>query len=120
MRKGARQKFAHAMRGIALVIISRDMLPHIIIAFIVIIAAVLLRVSRFEWCVLLICIGSVITAETLNTAMERLCDRVTREYDEVIRDVKDIAAGAVLIVSIISAVIGLIIFIPRIWSAFCA
>ncbi len=58
----------------------------------------------------------VLCAEALNSAIERLCDVVQPELDERIRDIKDIAAGAVLISAIGALVAGLLIFGPKIFS----
>jgi diacylglycerol kinase (ATP) len=57
--------------------------------------------------------GIVWAAELLNTAVELLADRVSKEREDAIRDVKDAAAGAVLAASIAAAAVGLIIFLPR-------
>jgi diacylglycerol kinase len=73
-----------------------------------------LRLSPLEWAVVTICIGLVIGLEMINSAIEKACDRITREQDDYVRYVKDMAAGAVLWVSICSAVVGAIIFIPKI------
>ena len=58
------------------------------------------------------------TAEALNTAIERLCDKIEPNKDDKIKIIKDIAAGAVLLSSIFSATVGAIIFIPHIISLF--
>ena len=59
-------------------------------------------------------IGMVLAAEAVNSAVEALADRVTQEYDEAIKRTKDLASGAVLILAIAAAIIGCIIFIPKI------
>lgn len=71
-----------------------------------------LRTSRF--CIILLCCGAVISIELINTAIEKLCDLVEPNKNEKVRVIKDISAGAVLIVSIVSLIIGLIIFVPKI------
>jgi len=72
-----------------------------------------LRITAGEWCAVLLAAGLVWAAELANTAIEWLADRVSREREDAIRDVKDVAAGAVLAASIAAAVVGLIIFLPR-------
>lgn len=72
-----------------------------------------LGISAFEFCIVLLCISAVLGAEALNSAVERLADVHTRETHPEIKRIKDIAAGAVLIVAFISLVIGIVIFIPR-------
>jgi len=74
-----------------------------------------LQISLIEWGLILICIGGVMAAEAINTSIEQLSDVQTREVDPRIRDVKDVAAGAVLIMAIISVMIGLLVFAPKLW-----
>lgn len=85
-----------------------------IIMCLVVIAGFLLKISRGDWMIAIFCFSSVMCLEIVNTALERLCDKVTMEKDAAIGSIKDIAAGAVLISSIASAIIGGIIFIPYI------
>ena len=68
--------------------------------------------SPFQWLLVLFCIGLVISLEMINSAIERYCDLITTDFHPGIKVIKDVAAGAVLVASIISLVIGLIIFIP--------
>ena len=78
----------------------------------VIIAVIVLGITRTEWIMVVMCIGTVIAAELFNTAIEKLVDLVSPERHPVAGRVKDIAAGAVLICAVAAAIIGLIIFIP--------
>lgn len=66
----------------------------------------------FQWLLVLFCIGLVISLEMINSAIEKYCDLVTTDFHPGIKIIKDVAAGAVLIASLMSLVIGLIIFIP--------
>jgi len=75
-----------------------------------------LQVSATEWIFILLCIAAVIGLEMMNSALEHLCNHVHKDYHPSIKIIKDVAAGAVLFASIISAVVGLIIFIPKIFS----
>ena len=68
--------------------------------------------SSFQWLLVLFCIGFVISLEMINSAIEKYCDLVTTDFHPVIKTIKDVAAGAVLVASLMSLVIGLIIFIP--------
>ena len=68
---------------------------------------------RRAWIVICLCIGLVLSAEAVNSAIEALADRVSPAYDEAIKRTKDLAAGAVLLLAIASAVVGLIIFLPK-------
>ena len=80
----------------------------------VILAGLYFRVNRTEWCALLACIALVMSLEMVNAAIEKLCDHLHPEQHPAIGKVKDIAAGAVLWSAMISAIIGLIIFIPKV------
>ena len=70
--------------------------------------------SAMEWCVIVLAIGLVWVAEAANTAIEYLADEVTREQRKGIGLAKDVGAGAVLLASITSAVIGTVVFVPHI------
>ena len=76
------------------------------------IAGIRFEITRTEWLVILLCFAMVLAAEAFNTAIERLVNLVSPDYHPIAGDVKDIAAGAVLICAIFAALIGLIIFVP--------
>ncbi|MBQ6510187.1 MAG: diacylglycerol kinase family protein [Flexilinea sp.] len=84
----------------------------------VIIAGFVFTVSITEWCILIMLIAAVWCAEALNAAVERNVDLVTAEKKPLAKEAKDLAAGAVLILAIASAVIGLMIFLPKFISLF--
>lgn len=88
---------------------------HLCAAIGVTVAGFLFHICAWEWCAVVICIGMVFAAEGFNTAIEKLADRITQEQDSAIGAAKDIAAGAVLLAAIASAVIAGIIFIPKIF-----
>jgi diacylglycerol kinase len=89
---------------------QRNLKVQIGIALIVIGAGFFLRITPFEWCMVLICMGMVIGLEMINSAIESLVDLVTLERKPLAGKIKDIAAGAVLFVSLISVIVGVIIF----------
>ena len=72
------------------------------------------HISKYEWMALLTCIAAVLSLEMLNSALEKICNLVNPEYHPTIKSIKDISAGAVLWFAVISAIIGLIIFLPKI------
>ena len=86
-----------------------------VIGLIVIATGFWLRISTSEWCLIFICIGGVFTAEALNTSIEKLSDFNTMEIDPRIRDIKDIAAGAVLVMVIFSVIVGALILLPKLY-----
>jgi len=74
-----------------------------------------LGLHPLEWAVLALAAGAVIAAEALNTAIERLADRVSAEQEEAIRLVKDVAAGGVLAATLGAAAAGLAVLGPALW-----
>lgn len=85
---------------------------HLVVAVLVLLLAVLLRISRIEFLLVLIAIVFVVIAEMINTAIEEITNLVTKEYREEARIAKDVAAATVFLASIFSVILGLIIFIP--------
>lgn len=83
---------------------------HFVAAFLVIAAGLFFSISITHWCIIAICIIAVLSLEMINTALENLVDLVTVERSPLAGKVKDIAAGAVLVASTGSAVVGLLIF----------
>lgn len=91
-----------------------NMLFHLLAAATVIAINYMLNVAQHEWLITLILIGLAWMAELFNTAIEKLCDRVTKDQDPVIGAVKDLASGAVLIICFFAAICSLIIYLPYI------
>ena len=109
------RSFRYAFAGMRLLFgEERNARIHATITVLVVVAGIVLRVSPMEWGVLVICIGMVLAAEAFNSAIERIADYLTTERDERIRDIKDLAAGAVLLCAIAAAIVGLIVFVPHI------
>jgi len=73
-----------------------------------------LEIGRTEWCLVLLCFAAVLSAEALNSAVERLTNLVSPGRRPEAGAVKDIAAGAVLVSAIMAAAVGGIIFLPKI------
>ncbi len=91
---------------------------HLFFALAAIICGFVFHVSLIEWCLLVISICSVFSAEALNSALERNVDLVTIEKKQLAKEAKDLAAGAVLILALMSVIIGLIIFLPKFIALF--
>ena len=91
---------------------------HLIAAVVVVAAGFLFGISHTEWMVVMLCIGTVIAAELFNSAIERLVDMVSPEWQKMAGEVKDIAAGAVLVTAIAAAIVGLIVFLPYMIALF--
>jgi diacylglycerol kinase len=108
------RSFGHAFSGFAcLVQTQRNARIHLLAFALVIAAGAWLGISAAEWCIVTLACGMVIAAEALNTAIEKLADRVTTEKDEQIRMAKDVAAAGVLVTAGAALIVGLIIFLPR-------
>jgi diacylglycerol kinase len=86
---------------------------HLIACLLVIITGIWLGISEMEWCIIVIQIGLVWSAEAINTAIEKLADVVSPGYHSAIKDVKDLAAAGVLILAGSAVIVGSIIFIPK-------
>ena len=86
------------------------------IALIVIIAGFIFKVSVTEWALLALTIGLVISFELVNTAIEAVVDLVTEEYHPLAKVAKDTSAAAVFVFAIVAAIVGLIIFLPKLWA----
>lgn len=116
LRKRLRS-FGYAFHGIRLLITQEaNAWIHCFAAVCVVVAGFFFGISVSEWIAVIFAIGMVLAAEAVNSAVEALADRVTQEYDEAIKRTKDLASGAVLILAIAAAIIGCIIFIPKIVS----
>ncbi|MCR4324544.1 MAG: diacylglycerol kinase family protein [Candidatus Curtissbacteria bacterium] len=87
---------------------------HTITAIAVVVLGLFYTVSPLEWLVLILTISAVISAETMNTAIEETCDILHPDEHPKARLAKHCAAGAVLILSVAAAAIGIIIFAPKI------
>jgi len=106
--------FIHAGRGLKFVLQNEhNAWIHAILTVVVIVLAIVLKISATEWCFLILAMSVVWITETLNTAIERLTDLVSPEHHPLAGKVKDIAAGAVLLAAIAAVIIGAIIFIPH-------
>jgi diacylglycerol kinase (ATP) len=111
--------FKYAFNGILFLLrYEHNAWLHSFIGICVIIAGFLLNISATEWIAVVIVCGCVLTAEALNTTIEKLADAVSPEYSEAIKTVKDISAGGVLFMSLAAVAVGMIIFIPKLIDLF--
>ena len=93
---------------------ERNVKIHITIMILVIISGIVFKIAKQEWITCIILFGLVISLELVNSAIETTVDIAMPEINEKAKNAKDIAAGAVLVSAISSAIIGLTIFIPKI------
>jgi diacylglycerol kinase len=107
-------KFAAAFRGVKLGVRGHSsFFVHFFFAALVAAAAWVLSCTREEWCILIGCVGGVLTAELFNSAIETLFRGLDEETKARAWPALDVAAGAVLLASVTASVIGLIIFVGR-------
>jgi len=108
------RSFGYAFRGVVTLLATQhNAWLHAAATVAVVALGVALGVSRIEWALLILAIALVWTAEGLNTALEWLCDVAAPEYNPLVKKAKDVAAAAVLLAAIGSALIGLLVFGPR-------
>lgn len=109
--------FQYAFAGIGHFLLNdRNGHIHILISVVVITAGWFFGITMPEWCIVILCMGLVISLEMANHALEKLCDAVHEAPHPLIKIAKDVAAGAVLWSAMISVVIGILIFLPKIFS----
>ncbi len=110
------KSFGYAFEGIFNTIFhERNMQIHCVVTTLVVIFGFLLKISLIEWFVCLILFAIVLSLELVNTALEAVVDLVTEEKKPLAKKAKDAAAGAVLMSAIIAAILGGIIFFPKLW-----
>ena len=113
--KKIRNSFKYTIEGIWTSFkTERNMKIHIFIMILVIIAGIILKINKSEWIICIILFAIVIGSELFNTSIETIVDMVMPEKNEKAKIAKDVSAGAVLVVAIGAAIIGLVIFVPRI------
>ncbi len=109
---GFLRSFRDAGRGVVLVVRDRNFRVMLAASGAVVVVGMLLDVSRGTWTVLLVCVALVLGAEGLNSAIERLADVAHPDQAPAVGELKDVAAGAVLIVSALAAVVGIVALWP--------
>ena len=113
------KSFTYAFNGLKLLFQEEhNARIHLFATICVIIAGALLKLSVLEWAAVAFAIGLVFSGEIFNSAIEDLSDVVCPERDERIKKVKDLAAAAVLVNAIAAAVVGLLVFLPKIIALF--
>lgn len=111
------RSFHNALAGIWYVIrTQRNAQIHLLIATLVIMGGAFLRLSLTHWAILTLTIGLVMAAEIFNTALEALVDLISPDFHPLAKITKDTAAGAVLILTIVAAIVGLLILGPSLWK----
>ena len=111
-------RFVYAFRGVAKAFKDVNLKWHGVAAIAVILASWFYQLSKIEWMIVLILIALVLATEVINSSIEDLNNTVKKanklDYSAT-TDSRDLAAGAVLIMTIVAMVVGLIIFVPKIF-----
>jgi len=109
-------RFLNAFRGMYVFYkASRHFYILVCAVLLVVILGFYLEVSSFEWIMLVFCIGFVVVSEVFNTAIEIDIDLTSPEYHPFARDTKDVAAAAVVLSIITATIIGMIVFLPKVF-----
>lgn len=108
------ESFIYAISGLRETILKeRNMKIHLFTGLLAVLMGIVFRLSRMEWGLLVLTICIVLTAEMINTAIERTVDLVTDTYHPLAKAAKNVAAGAVFLSALMAVIMGLIIFGPH-------
>ncbi len=109
--------FAYAIKGVVYLFASqRNARVHLFAAVLVVAGGFCFSISTTEWIAVILSIGMVIAAEAFNSSIEELVDIVSPDYNKSAGRIKDLAAGAVLLIAIAAAIVGVVIFWPRVFG----
>lgn len=113
---GIIKSFKNSARGFQVLLKNEyNLYIQIGFGFLATVAGFIFNLSFDEWAIQTAVIGLVIFSELVNTAIEKTMDLVQPEYDERVRDIKDLASGSVLFMVLISITTGLFIYLPKIF-----
>ena len=113
------QSFKVAFEGLRDALLhERNFKIQMVVFVFVIIAGIIIQINSTEWIFILLCAAVVLSTEIMNSAIEKLCDFVSPDIHPLIKKIKDFSAAAVLVGTILSVIIGSIIFLPKILQFF--
>lgn len=111
--------FRNALNGFIIALkTQRNFKIQLFIGFIACIAGFCFKINNTEWTIIVLSILLVLGFELINTSIEKLCDFVNPEFNSTVKVIKDLSAGAVLLVSTGALLTGLVIFLPKIFIVF--
>lgn len=111
--------FRYSLEGLKYAYLNeQSMLIHLLAVIVVIISGIVLKISVTEWLFCICMFGFVMGAELINTAIEATVDLVTEEKRPLAKVAKDTASAGVFILALMSAIVGLTIFIPKVIALF--
>jgi diacylglycerol kinase len=101
------RKFQNALRGWKLGVTGQSSFRvHLVATITIVTLAILIKMTMEKWCLLILCISTVLTAEFFNSSLERMARSVDDQYNEQLGAALDIAAGAVLVATIGAILVG--------------
>lgn len=106
----------YALKGIQSSFNERNCKIHYCISTLVLLFGFVCKLNAIEWLFVLSCIAGMIALEMVNTAIENVVDLITSDYHALAKKAKDLAAGAVLIFAVYSVIVGVTIFLPKLWA----
>ena len=111
------KSFKYAFRGLYLLYKhEHNIRIHLVASVVAIGLGFVLKITTFQWYLIILCIGFVLTAEAMNSAIEKLVDHISPEENEWAGRIKDLSAAGVLLAALGAAIVGVIIFIPKLIS----
>jgi undecaprenol kinase len=119
--KGRRwpRTFVYAFHGLKDAFVKEKNLQfHFVFACLMVVCSFFFSISRIEWLFVILSIFGMFSLELINTAIERAVDLITNEFHPLAKQAKDIAAAAVLVYAVMSVIIGLVIFLPKVIHLF--
>lgn len=121
MIKGSRliKSFSHAFRGIQVVFKTEQSFRlQVFMGVIVFLCALWFQLRTYEFILILLLIGAVLVLELINSVFERIVDAFKPRIHPAVKDMKDIMAATVFLMSVIAAIIGIVIFLPHFIALF--
>lgn len=107
------KSFGFAIKGIKLAIKEeRNFRIMLITFFVVVCFGLYFRLEKMDWMMIILTSGIVLVTELFNTTIENMMDMISPDYNVMTERIKDLSAGAVLVTSIFSVIVGLIVFVP--------
>lgn len=106
--------FSHAWNGLKVMVKERNFRIHLIATLLVILAGIFFKLNVQEWSLLILVVGAVLISEVFNSIVEQMIDYIKPEIHPTAKRIKDMAAGSVLLATIVAVIIGIFIFFPKI------
>ena len=113
-----KQSLKNAFWGLKIALGQHSFFLMILITLLVLFLAWFLKISFLEWLIVILLIGLILSLEVFNTVLEKLLDFIEPNHSPRVKEIKDLIAAAVLVICLISLVLGLIIFLPKLIALF--